>query len=100
MRSARPTLAALSLLSVLPLSSATRIDDPKTFVTEVYRRFTAESVRSPYTPPDDIYTPHLRKLLSDDKRKAKGEVGCLDFVFWLNAQDWKITNLTIWRGGL
>jgi hypothetical protein len=95
MRSARPALAALSLLSVLPLSAATRIDDPKTFVTEVYRRFMAQSARSPYTPPDDIYTLRLQKLLSDDKRKAKGEIGCLDFVFWLNAQDWKITNLTI-----
>jgi hypothetical protein len=95
MRSARPALAVLSLLSVLPLSAATHIDDPKTFVTEVYRRFMAESTRSPYTPPGDIYTPGLEKLLSDDKRKAKGEAGCLDFVFWLNAQDWKITNLTI-----
>jgi len=88
-------LAALSLSSVLLISAATRIDDPKTFVTEVYRRFMAPSARSPYTPPDDIYTPRLRKLLRDDKRKAKGEVGCLDFVFWLNAQDWKITDLTI-----
>jgi hypothetical protein len=95
MRSARPALAALSLLSVLPLSAATRIDDPKTFVTAVYRRFMTQSDRSPYTPPGDIYTPRLQKLLSEDKRKAKGEVGCLDFVFWLNAQDWKITNLTI-----
>jgi hypothetical protein len=95
MRSACPALAALSLLSVLSLSAATRIDDPKTFVTEVYRRFMTQSPRSPYTPPDDIYTPSLQKLLSNDKRRAKGEVGCLDFVFWLNAQDWKISNLTI-----
>jgi hypothetical protein len=93
MRSAH--LAAFSLLSFLPLSAATRIDDPKVFVTDVYRRFMAPSTRSPYTPPGDIYTPRLEKLLSDDKRKAKGEVGCLDFVFWLNAQDWKITSLTI-----
>ena len=90
-----PALAALPLLRVFPLFAATRIDDPKTFVSEVYRRFMAPSARSPYTPPDDIYTPRLEKLLRDDKRKAKGEAGCLDFVFWLNAQDWKITNLTI-----
>ena len=87
--------AALSLISVLPLSAATRIDDPKTFVAEVYRRYMAESARSPYTPPGDIYTPRLQKLLSEDRRKSKGEVGCVDFVFWLNAQDWKITNLAI-----
>ncbi|HLX45100.1 MAG TPA: hypothetical protein VKR43_16755 [Bryobacteraceae bacterium] len=95
MKGPRCTLAALSLLSVLPLSAATRIEDPKTFVTDVYRRFMAPSARSPYTPPGDIYTPRLEKLMSDDKRKAKGEVGCLDFVFWLNAQDWKITSLAI-----
>ncbi len=78
------------------LSAASRIDDPKTFVTEVYRRFVAaQSTDSAYTPPDDIYTARLGKLLRDDKRRAKGEVGCLDFVFWVNAQDWKITNLTI-----
>lgn len=85
----------MSLLNVLSLSAATRIDDPKTFVTEVYRRFMAPSPGSPYTAPDDIYTPRLEKLLREDKRKSKGEVGCVDFVFWLNAQDWKITNLTI-----
>jgi hypothetical protein len=82
--------------SILLLSAATRIDDPKTFVTEVYRRLIAgQSTHSSYTPPEDIYTPRLEKLLRDDKRKAKGEVGCLDFLFWLNAQDWTITHLAI-----
>jgi len=78
------------------LSGASRIEDPKTFVTEVYRHLlAAESTRSSYTPPDDIYTPRLAKLFRDDKRRAKGEVGCLDFVFWVNGQDWTVTNLTI-----
>jgi hypothetical protein len=96
MRRVTCALATFSFSSVLLLSAATRIDDPKTFVTEVYRRLVAvQSTRSSYTPPDDIYTPRLEKLLRDDKRKAKGEVGCLDFVFWLNAQDWTITHLTI-----
>ena len=96
MRRAPSALATFSFSSVLLLSAATRIDDPKTFVTEVYRRLVAvQSTHSSYTPPDDIYTPRLGKLLRDDKRKAKGEVGCLDFVFWLNAQDWTITHLTI-----
>ncbi len=83
--------AAISFSSVLP--AATRIDDPKAFVTEVYRRLMAP--HSSYVPPDNIYTPRLEKLLRDDKRKAKGEVGCLDFVFWINAQDWTITRLNI-----
>jgi hypothetical protein len=88
----RSAIAALTLISVLPLSAATRIDDPKAFVTDVYRRFMA---RSSYVPPEDVYTPRLEKLVREDKRKSKGEVGCIDFVFWLNAQDWKITNLMV-----
>lgn len=85
-----------SFSSGLLLSAATRIDDPKAFVAEVYRRLIAEqSTHSTYTPPDGIYTARLEKLLRDDRRKAKGEVGCLDFVFWINAQDWTITHLTI-----
>ena len=96
MRRVAFALATFSFSNVLLLSAATRIDDPKTFVTEVYRRLIAtQSTHSSYTPPDDIYTPRLNKLLRDDKRKAKGEVGCLDFVFWLNAQDWTITHLSI-----
>ncbi len=93
MRGVSCALAAFFFSSILLLSAATRIDDPKTFVTEVYRRLVA--THSTYTPPDDIYTSRLEKLLRDDKRKAKGEVGCLDFVFWVNAQDWTITHLTI-----
>jgi hypothetical protein len=96
MRRVSSALAAFSFSSVLLLSAATRIDDPKTFVAEVYRRLIAEqSTHSSYTPPDNIYTPRLEKLLRDDRRKAKGEVGCLDFVFWVNAQDWTITHLSI-----
>jgi hypothetical protein len=74
-------LAAFSF-SVFVLPAASHIDDPKNFVSDVYR-------------PDDIYTARLGKFFRDDKRRAKGEVGCLDFDFCVNAQDWKITDLTI-----
>ena len=96
MRGSLSALAAFSFSGVLVVSAASRIDDPKQFVSEVYRRFVAaQSTNSSYTPPEDIYTARLGKLLRDDKRKAKGEVGCLDFVFWLNAQDWKIGDVTV-----
>ena len=50
-------LAALSFSSALALSAASRIDDPKNFVTEVYGRFVAaQSKHSSYLPPADIYT--------------------------------------------
>ena len=96
MRKSRSALAPLIFSSVSILSAATRIDDPKTFVTQVYRRFVAaQSSHSSYTPPENIYTPRLKKLLLEDKRKAHGEVGCIDFDFWINAQDWEITRLAI-----
>ena len=96
MRRVSIALAAFFFWNAFSLSAATRIDDPKTFVTEVYRRLVAaQSSHSSYTPPEDIYTPRLEKLVREDKRKAKGEVGCLDFDFWINAQDWTITHLTI-----
>jgi hypothetical protein len=89
-------LTVFVLSGVVVLSAPTQIDDPKTFVTEVYRRLVAaQSNSSSYSPLEDIYTARLAKLIRDDKQKAKGEVGCLDFNFWVNGQDWKITNLTI-----
>lgn len=82
---------------VVVLSAATRIDDPKGFVTGVYQHFVAAQSTgdSSYDPPDDIYTARLAKLLRADQRRAGGEVGCLDFVFWVNGQDWKISRLAI-----
>jgi hypothetical protein len=89
-------ITALSCSTALLLSSASKIGDPKTFVTDVYRRLiAAQSTHSSYTPPEDIYTARLAKLIRDDRRKAKGEVGCLDFLFWVNGQDYAITNLTL-----
>jgi Protein of unknown function (DUF3828) len=89
-------LAAVSCSCLAVLQAATRIDDSKTFVTEVYRRYVAaQSSHSDYAAPDDIYTARLAKLIRDDRRKAKGEVGCLDFDFWVNGQDYKISNVNI-----
>jgi hypothetical protein len=92
----RSALAVFSISCTLTLSAATRIDDPKTFVTEVYRRLIATQLdKSSYTPPDDIYSARLAKLFRDDRRKAKGEVGCLEIFFWVNGQDWAISDLTV-----
>jgi hypothetical protein len=89
-------LAVFSISCALTLSAATRIDDPKIFVSDVYRRIIAtQSDKSSYTPPDDIYSARLAKLFRDDRRKAKGEVGCLEFFFWANGQDWAISDLTV-----
>ncbi len=95
---ARACSAPLSLLlsGCLLLSAPTRIDDPQSFVTHVYQKFVdAQANNSSYTPPDDLYTPRLAALFREDERKAKGEVGCLDFDFWIDGQDWKISELAI-----
>jgi len=92
----RLALALFSISCALTVSAATRIDDPKTFVNDVYRRLIAtRSGNSDYSPPDDIYSARLAKLFRDDRRKAKGEVGCLDFLFWVNGQDFSIINLNV-----
>lgn len=92
----RSTLAMFAISCTLTLPAATRIDDPKIFVSDIYRRLSApRASNSSYTPPDDIYSARLAKLFRDDKRKAKGEVGCLDGLFWVNAQDWDIKNVTV-----
>ena len=94
-----PALLIL-LLPAVPASAATPpISDPVNFVAEVYRHFVkAQSSDRSYSPPEDIYTNRLNKFIRDDRKRAKGEVGCLDFDFWVNGQDWTITNLNVASG--
>lgn len=92
MKSVSFALAIIWYSSSLTLSAATKIDDPKAFVAEVYQKL---SKKDSYEPPSDIYTPRLAKLFREDEKRAKGEVGCLEFVFWVNGQDWKISSLVI-----
>jgi hypothetical protein len=92
----RSALAVFSISCTLTLSAATRINDPKTFVADVYHRLIATRPGdSSYTPPDDIYSARLAKLFRDDRRKAKGGVGCLEIFFWVNGQDYAISDLTV-----
>jgi hypothetical protein len=67
-----------------------------TFVAGVYQHYiAAQSNHGEYSAPEDIYTPRLGKLIRDDRRKAHGEVGCLEIDFWVNGQDWEISRLTV-----
>ena len=91
----RLAVAVFSVFCALKLSAATRIDDPKTFVSDVYRHLIASQSGHDYDPPDDIYSARLAKLFRDDRRKAKGEVGCLEILFWVNGQDYAISDLTV-----
>jgi hypothetical protein len=91
----RLAVAVFLIFCTLTLSAATRIDDPKTFVSEVYRHLIVSQSGHDYSPPDDIYSARLAKLFRDDRRKAKGEVGCLEILFWVNGQDYAISDLTV-----
>ncbi len=89
------------LLSVVPAHAAPapRISDPVSFVTGIYRHYLdVQSTDKSYAPPEDIFTARLSKLIRDDRKRAKGEVGCLDFDFWVNGQDWSITKLSVTSG--
>jgi hypothetical protein len=78
----------------LPLASAhaapTRIDDPLKFVKAMYT-----TVVSKKPEPTDIYTPRLDALFKLDQKEAGGEVGRIDFDFWMNGQDGDVTDLTV-----
>ena len=84
-----------------PAGAATRIDDPKAFITQVYADLmkgqteTGANLDESVDPPDDIYTPALKKAFDDEKRDSAGELGRLDFFFWVNGQDWRLSEVEV-----
>ncbi|MDO9336274.1 MAG: hypothetical protein EON95_10945 [Caulobacteraceae bacterium] len=90
-----------------PAAAATRIDDPKAFIAQVYADLAKGQTETgagdlSIDPPDDIYTPALAKAFADEKREAAGDLGRLDFFFWVNGQDWRladveVTERSVWR---
>jgi hypothetical protein len=83
-------ILAIAFLVCTQGMAATRIDDPAAFVRQAYATINANK-----EPPDDIYTPRLAALFALEKKESGGEVGRLDFSFWINGQDSKISKLTV-----
>lgn len=83
------TLAA-AIAFAIPAAAATRISDPVAFVKEVYRTKVGRTVE-----PDDIYTDRLNALWKLDTKDAHGEVGRVDFDFWMNGQDGDVTDVRV-----
>ena len=78
-------LATIMLTSIAPAAgAATVIRDPTTFVQTVYAKL---EKGGDYVPPEDIYTPRLAALWALEEREARGEVGRIDFLFWIDGQD-------------
>jgi hypothetical protein len=84
-------LAAVMLVCV-PAAAGTKIDNPVTFVRATYERLAKDQ---DYSPPEDIYTPHLAGLFALEKKESGGDVGRMDFEFWTNAQDWSIKDVNV-----
>ncbi len=88
-----------------PAAAATRIDDPKTFITQVYAGLMKGQTETGSSdeatdPPDDIYTPALAKAFADETRESAGDLGRLDFFFWVNGQDWRLADVEITERGV
>lgn len=73
---------------------------PEAMVADVYHRLiAAENGSQGYGPPESFYTPRLTARVAAARRAAKGEAACgLDFIFWFNGQDDRITQLIVTRG--
>lgn len=106
----RTLLAASAALAICPGLSARAASpsSPSAIIAEVYRRLIVEQNRAPgdlspaYDSPDSLFAPALRQAFADERREAKGELGRLDFYFWVNGQDWSLSDLrieerTVWR---
>lgn len=88
-----PMLAALTAAALFVTSAvqaATRIDDPVKFVKAIYTTTVGKKPE-----PDDIYSARLDALFKLDTKEAGGEVGRIDFDFWMNGQDGTISAVTI-----
>ena len=88
-------ILGLSTVSIGDAAPASKIDDPVAFVKEIYGHFVARKPGQDFSPPDDIYTPRLKALFVRDEKWAKGEVGCLEFDFWVNGQDYQLKNVRV-----
>ncbi len=90
MRLGIAAFAAFVLLLSSAQAAPTRIDDPLKFVKAIYATTVGKKPE-----PDDIYTPRLDALFKLDTKEAGGEVGRIDFDFWMNGQDGTISGATI-----
>jgi|SRR5579871_3009757 len=90
------SVASLVFLMAAAVSTAagaaTRIENPEAFVRETYRHL---EQNSDYRTPEDIYSPRLAALFALDRKEAGGDVGRIDFDFWTNSQDFRISKVRV-----
>jgi hypothetical protein len=103
MRACLNVLAALAALIATPAladRAGGGVADPRAFVSRTYAAYARSSDA---TPPEQrsAYSARLSRLFIDYDRAWSGgdEVGSLDFDWWVNAQDWEISNVRVSEGG-
>jgi hypothetical protein len=94
------TLLTAEVVAPHRAAAATAPRAPEAMVAQVYHRLiAAEDGSHGYGPPETFYSPRLKALVAGARRAAKGEAACgLDFIFWFNGQDDRITQLVVTRG--
>lgn len=94
-------LAALNLAGAASAAPAHRaahargVADPRAFVAQHFAGY-----RSDHGPPDPVwaYSPRLAALFAAYDRwqhRHDDEVGSLDFDWWINAQDWGLSGVSV-----
>jgi hypothetical protein len=83
-------IAGLAIVS--SAQAATRIDDPKAYITSVYATL---AKGAEYDAPADVFSPRLSALIAQDVKEANGDEGRMDIDYWTNAQDWKVTDVHV-----
>ena len=95
--------AALAVPAATPAAPAHRaahprgVDDPRAFVAQ---RFAGYRSGSDHVPPDPIwaYSPRLNALFATYnswQRRHPDEVGSIDFDWWISAQDWELSGVSV-----
>lgn len=70
--------------------AARGVEDPRAFVAATYAAYRASNTATPEV--DYAYSPRLAALFRDyAAAQSPDEVGALDFDWWVNGQDWEIS---------
>ena len=78
-------------------AQARGVEDPRAFVAQ---RFAGYRSGTDHVPPDPVwaYSPRLAALFRTYdawQHRHHDEVGSIDFDWWINAQDWELSNVAV-----
>lgn len=92
-------MAALVATPALADRAGGGVADPRAFVVNTYAAYARNSDATP-AEQRSAYSARLAGLFADYDRAWSGgdEVGSLDFDWWVNAQDWEISNVRVTQG--